>query len=70
MTGWKTYAVAACMVVAGVLEMTDWAAFWNDPKAGLAQMASGLVMAAMRYWTQRTTVETALHSPPPEPGEQ
>lgn len=68
--GKKTYLVAACAVLVGVLEATDWAKFWDDPKAGVATLVMGLVMAAMRWWTTQTTVTTALHSPPPEPGEQ
>jgi hypothetical protein len=57
--GWKTYAVSLIPIFVGVLEVTDWAAFIANPKAGLIALGSGLAMAIMRYVTQKTTVEPA-----------
>lgn len=51
MQGYRTYLAALLPVMFGVLQMTDWNAFLNDPKAGLVGIGSGLLMAIMRTIT-------------------
>lgn len=68
--GKRTYIVALIAVVLGALEATDWTKFLADPKAGLATLVMGVLMALLRYLTQATTVQDALHAPPPERNEQ
>jgi hypothetical protein len=55
MNGYKTYLVSLIPIVFGVLQMTDWNAFLNDPKAGVAALGSGLLMAIMRKVTSITS---------------
>ena len=49
--GYRTYIAAALMAVFGVLAMTDWVAFLNDPKAGLVALGSAIIMAVLRSIT-------------------
>jgi hypothetical protein len=51
MQGYRTYLVAGLTSVFGVLAMTDWAGFLNDPKAGAVAVGSGILMAVMRSIT-------------------
>ncbi|MFA7308406.1 MAG: hypothetical protein WC026_17245 [Hyphomicrobium sp.] len=51
MQGYRTYLVALLPTIFGLLQMTDWNAFMNDPKAGLVGIGSGLLMAVMRSIT-------------------
>jgi hypothetical protein len=51
MQGYRTYLVAGLTSVFGVLAMTDWTGFFNDPKAGAVALGSGILMAVMRSIT-------------------
>lgn len=66
LNGYKTYAVAVLTAVFGVLAVTDWGSFFNDPKAGWAVLGMSLLMAVMRAVTGATTVKEALNTEPPK----
>lgn len=66
MNGYKTYLASALLALFGVLVQVDWVSFLNDPKAGWVAIASAVLMAVMRAWTQQTTVKVALDTEPPK----
>lgn len=51
MKGYRTYIAAGLVAIFGVLASTDWVAVFNDPKAGIAVIGSGVLMAVMRSIT-------------------
>lgn len=51
LVGYRTYIVAFLMAVFGVLAVTDWNAFLNDPAAGFTAIFSGIIMAFLRSIT-------------------
>ncbi len=51
MQGYRTYMAAGLTSALGVLAMTDWVAFLNDPKAGAMTLGAGILMAVMRSIT-------------------
>lgn len=51
MKGYRTYIAAMLPMVFGALQMTDWNAFLNDPKAGLTGIGASLLMIMMRSIT-------------------
>lgn len=51
MQGYRTYLVSALVAVFGVLEMTNWNAFLDSPKAGAVALALAVLMAIMRSIT-------------------
>lgn len=67
--GYKTYLVSGAMFLAGiaadVLSGVDWHEFFKNPSMGSGMILSAIVMAAMRKLTEKTTVQTALKTPPP-----
>ena len=52
MEGFRTYIAASLTAALGVLAMTDWVAFLNDPKAGAMTLGAGILMAVMRSITK------------------
>lgn len=76
MEGYKTYIVAFLMAVVPVVSEKvagiDWAAVltgWGVPENLLvpaAGLVAAVVMASMRFITQITTVNAALHTLPPK----
>lgn len=75
MQGYKTYLVAFLMAVLPIVSEKvggiDWTAVltgWGVPAnmvVPAAGLAAAVVMAAMRFLTQITTVQTALETEPP-----
>lgn len=53
-TGYKTYIASLLPIVMGVIELTDWNHFIQNPKAGLIALGSGILMAVMRSITTTT----------------
>lgn len=51
MKGYRTYLVSALVAVFGVLEMTNWNAILDNPKAGMVALGSAVLMALMRSIT-------------------
>lgn len=51
LTGYRTYIVSFLIAMFGILEMTDWNAFFDNPGAGLVALLSALIMAALRTIT-------------------
>jgi len=51
MKGYRTFLVSLMMAIFGILQMIDWDAFFADPKAGAITLASAIVMAIMRMFT-------------------
>lgn len=51
MKGYRTFIVAALVAAFGVLEMTNWNAFLDNPQAGVVALISALVMAVLRAIT-------------------
>lgn len=51
MQGYRTYLVSALVAVFGVLEMTNWNAILDSPKAGAVALALAVLMAIMRSIT-------------------
>lgn len=51
MKGFRTYIISAIVAVFGVLEMTDWAAFLDNPTAGAVALGSAILMAILRSVT-------------------
>ncbi len=76
MSGYKTYLVAFLMAVlpmvtekVGGIDWTSVLAGWGVPEnlvVPAAGLAAGVVMAAMRFLTQITTVKDALNTEPPK----
>ena len=66
MDGYKTYLASALLALFGVLVQVDWLKFFDDPKAGSIAIASAVLMAVMRVWTEKTTVKKALETEPPK----
>lgn len=51
MKGYRTYLVSALVAVFGVLEMANWSAILDNPKAGMVALGSAVLMALMRSIT-------------------
>lgn len=51
MQGFRTYIIAAIVAIFGVLEMTDWASFLDNPQAGAVALGSAILMAILRTIT-------------------
>lgn len=51
MQGYRTYLAAGVQALFGVLAMTDWTGFMNDPKAGAVALGGAVLMAVMRSVT-------------------
>lgn len=51
MKGFRTYIISAIVAVFGVLELTDWAAFLDNPTAGAVALGSAILMAVLRSFT-------------------
>ena len=51
MVGYRTYIVALLQIIFGALASADWISVFNDPKAGLVAIGSGILMAVMRSIT-------------------
>jgi hypothetical protein len=76
MEGYKTYIVAFLMAVVPMVSEKvagiDWTSVltgWGVPEnliVPAAALAAAVVMALMRFITQLTTVNAALHTPPPK----
>lgn len=49
--GYRTYLVSFMVAVFGILEMTDWYSFLDNPGAGAAALASSVLMAFLRTIT-------------------
>ena len=49
--GYKTYLAAALVAAFGVLAMTDWVSFLNDPSAGITALATSVIFAVLRSIT-------------------
>ncbi len=62
--GYRTFIASGLMILCGVLAQTDWVSFLNDPRAGSTVIASGFIMAFMRYIT--TTPPGQAESGKPE----
>lgn len=50
-SGYKTYIVSFMVAVFGVLEMTDWYTFMDNPGAGFVALISAILMALLRTIT-------------------
>ena len=69
MNGYKTYIASALLALFGVLAQVDWVKFLDHPdSAAWVTIGSAALMAIMRAWTQKTTVQAALETPPPKKG--
>ena len=69
MNGYKTYIASALLAVFGVLVQVDWVKFLDEPNAAAwVAIGSAALMAIMRAWTQKTTVQAALETPVPKKG--
>ena len=69
MNAYKTYIAATLLAVFGVLAQVDWIKFLDHPdSASYVAIGSAILMAVMRAWTQKTTVQTALETPVPKKG--
>jgi hypothetical protein len=66
MNGYKTYLASGLLALFGVLVQVDWVRFLDDPKSGYVAIASAILMAVMRAWTEQTTVKQALNTEPPK----
>lgn len=51
LVGYRTYIVSFMIAAFGILEMTDWNSFFDNPGAGMVALLSALVMAALRTIT-------------------
>lgn len=51
LTGYRTYLVSFMIAAFGVLHMTDWNTFFDNPGAGAVAIVSALIMAALRTIT-------------------
>ena len=51
LTGYRTYIVSFVVAMFGVLEMTDWSVFFEDPRAGTVAVVAAVIMAFMRSIT-------------------
>lgn len=51
LAGYRTYLVSFLIAMFGILEMTDWNAFLDNPGAGAVALISALIMAALRTIT-------------------
>lgn len=51
LVGYRTYLASALLATFGVLAMTDWVAFLNDPKTGMVAVGSAVLMAILRSIT-------------------
>lgn len=49
--GYRTYIVSFMISVFGILEMTDWNSFLDNPGAGAVALVSAIVMALLRTIT-------------------
>lgn len=49
--GYRTYIASVLMAVFGVLLMTDWNVFLQNPRAGWVALGSALLMAVLRTIT-------------------
>lgn len=49
--GYKTYVAAALVAAFGVLAMTDWVSFLNDPGAGITAIVTSVIFAVLRAVT-------------------
>jgi hypothetical protein len=49
--GYRTFMVSLMVAIFGILQMTNWDAFFADPKAGAVALASAIIMAVMRLFT-------------------
>ena len=69
MNGYKTYIASALLALFGVLSQVDWIKFLDHPDAASwVAIGSAALMAIMRAWTQKTTVQAALETTPPKKG--
>lgn len=50
-SGYKTYIVSFMVAVFGILEMTDWYTFMDNPGAGAVALISAILMAFLRTVT-------------------
>jgi hypothetical protein len=64
MQGYRTYIAALMVAVFGVLAMTDWISFFNDPKAGMVAIGSAILMAVLRTITSTPPGQTKSVEPP------
>jgi hypothetical protein len=62
MKGFRTYIIAVIVAIFGVLEMTDWSSFLDNPKAGAVALGSAILMAILR---SVTTTPPGSSTPPP-----
>ena len=51
MKGYRTYLVSTLVAIFGVLEMTNWNAILDNPKAGMVALGSAVLMAVLRTMT-------------------
>jgi hypothetical protein len=51
LTGYRTYIVSFLIAMFGILEMTDWNAFFDNPGAGAVALVTALIMAGLRTIT-------------------
>jgi len=55
LVGFRTYLVSLMVAIFGILEVTDWYAFLDNPAAGAVALGSAVLMAVLR---------TITHTPP------
>lgn len=51
LTGYKTYIAAALVAAFGVLAMTDWVSFLDNPAAGITALVTSVIFAVLRSIT-------------------
>jgi hypothetical protein len=51
LVGYRTYIVSFLIATFGILEMTDWNSFLDNPGAGFVALLSALIMAGLRTIT-------------------
>lgn len=67
MKGFRTYIIAVIVAIFGVLEMTDWSSFLDNPKAGAVALGSAILMAILR---SITTTPPGVSTPPTDTTEK
>ena len=51
LVGYRTYITSFLIALFGVLQMTDWNSFFDNPGAGMVAIVSALLMAVLRTFT-------------------